>query len=783
MQRHWQIAERYGAGYNGKPQFDRGAGAKPRSHDDGRDCGPFLGGLGTANFSRGLDGRFSRWQLQQGAHVHQTIDAAFIALSWTNGETRYYRRLTLGEGESELPWECRSYAALWPCVYEHFDHPTLPARILLEYHSPTIPGENDSAALPVTFFTVDISGVKPGVGDVSVSLVWPNLNGWRLMPLTSAERSGLHWPNQTHAGQINRLAELGNGECHIAQTHQPLARGDVSGTVMISGQTSDAELNFQVSAKANQNETGVPYAEQPYTLACLEETLRQDGRLPDDTRNWSAHWHEPLVSAINARFGPNGGAVNFAVTMDWPLTRFGQGRLWRKAYTARWGSESENTLGIAKAALADRKEGLERLEHWHRSVLARLADWPDRVAGAVINELHTLVAAGSAWVHQPDPAPDSENSHFRGHEHIGILEGFDSGYFYYNTLDLWVYAFPALSESWPTLSETVFSDYLDTVALTRPTRRPVYRDGQWAPYLVENKLPHDLGSPAEDPWVALNGYVMRDDPNLWKDHNPSFIVSFFQHRQRTGQQINDWEYQQLLSLANFVETQVAPGEGIPQHGAFGDSTWDNLDMRGLSAYAGGFVMAAWAVMAELASQRQESERECHYRLLLQQAQASFDTLWSGEAYRTNSEGKYRNATMADALIGVFYARRCGLGDLVPPARARGHLLTTFRNNHRNYHNGRFGPLLVAEPEQRHYSRDGGEELQVNEVLVGSAWVLVAMLAEYGLKSEADQMAERLVDHLYLASGLQFRTPAAWDGNGRFRAPINMRVLSIAWLLP
>lgn len=782
MQQHWRRAQRYGVRFTGKPKFDRVANAKPRSHDDGPYCGPFLGGLGTANFSRGLDGRFNRWQLQQGTHLHQSVEAAFLALSWTERTTRHYCRLVLAEDESALPWECRDYAALWPCVYECYDHPSLPARILLEYHSPTIPGENDSAALPVTFFNIDVSELKSDVRDVSIALIWPNLSGWRLMPLTSVERMGLHWPNQTHAGQRNQLAELGENQCHIAQTQRQLNHGDASGTVMVSAESNDATLSYQVTAKANQNETGVPYAEQPYTLACLEDKLRQDGGFSNDAESWSAHWHEPLVSAINARFANSGGKVTFAVTMDWPLTRFGQGRLWRKAYTEQWGADADNTLALAKAALADNKAGLERIKQWHSKMLERLATWPDRVAGAVINEMNTLVAAGSAWVKEPTPQFENGNNHFRAGEHIGILEGFDSGYFYYNTLDLWVYAFPALSETWPALSESIFSDYLDTVALSLPTRRPVYRDGEWAPYLVKNKLPHDLGSPMEDPWVALNGYVMRDDPNLWKDHNPSFIVSFFQHRQRTGQRITDWEYEQLLNLAQFVESQVSPGEGIPRHGAFGDSTWDNLDMRGLSAYAGGFAMAAWAVMAEMAGQRHEQEREGHYRELLRQAQASFDTLWTGEAYRTNSEGKYRNATMADALIGVFYARQCGLGDLVPPERVSRHLLSTFRNNHQNYHEGDYGPLLVAEPDQRQYARDGGEELQVNEVLLGSAWILVAMLAEYGLKSEADHVATRLVEHLYQRSGLQFRTPAAWDGNGRFRAPINMRVLSIAWLI-
>jgi hypothetical protein len=56
-----------------------------------------------------------------------------------------------------------------------------------------------------------------------------------------------------------------------------------------------------------------------------------------------------------------------------------------------------------------------------------------------------------------------------------------------------------------------------------------------------------------------------------------------------------------------------------------------------------------------------------------------------------------------------------------------------------------------------------------------------MLQWYGLDAYARALSETLRAVLYERSGLQFRTPAAWDQNGMFRAPLNMRPLSI-WLL-
>jgi len=56
-----------------------------------------------------------------------------------------------------------------------------------------------------------------------------------------------------------------------------------------------------------------------------------------------------------------------------------------------------------------------------------------------------------------------------------------------------------------------------------------------------------------------------------------------------------------------------------------------------------------------------------------------------------------------------------------------------------------------------------------------------MLYEYGLYQEANYLASTLRDMIYKNTGLQFRTPAAWDNKGRFRAPLNMRPLSL-WML-
>jgi non-lysosomal glucosylceramidase len=170
-----------------------------------------------------------------------------------------------------------------------------------------------------------------------------------------------------------------------------------------------------------------------------------------------------------------------------------------------------------------------------------------------------------------------------------------------------------------------------------------------------------------------------------------------------------------------------------------------------------------------------------YERRLAAAREVLDGLWSGSFFRAASEGKYTDAIMPDSLMGLFYADLCGTAPIVPPDRIAGHLRSAHEICHRGHADGRFGPLLIGERELRTYTCDGGEELQVNEVLIGSGWLFAAMLRHYGLTAEATDVATSLRDTLYGGTGLQFRTPAAIDGHGRFRAPLNMRPLAAWWL--
>jgi non-lysosomal glucosylceramidase len=749
--------------------------AKDGSHDDGALAGPYLGGIGTANFSRDLAGYFSGWQLQQGVHQHEAIEPAFFMLRWsTSGAQgfRGYRRLQLGEkGFSGADYR---YAALFPLVYEFYSGPDLPFELLLEYYSPTIPHNYIDSCLPLSCFNFYVRSRCGEALELSIGLSWPNMLGWRLPFLATELRRSRQWPSQQNAGNSAALAQKRGGRCHLAQTRVSAVPRDedLTGAVFLSVDGGEGwETSYKACYRACQISTGLADEDQAYTLAHMEAGFRRDGRLDNDGVSWTARWHEPLASALaaTARLEPGGRSeVLFAITMDMPITSFGMGRNWRKAYTERWGCACDRSLELAEYGLDSNRAWLKAIDEWHTAELAASAGLPNSLRGARINELFFVASGGSAWLSGPAPGQERGTASLGSGRRFGLLEGFDTGYYYYNTLDLWVYAFAGLSKNWPELAECVFADFLASAAMRDGRRHLVYRQGALADNLLYGKLPHDMGSPAEDPWAILNGYVHRDDPNVWKDHNPAFITAFFLHRAIVGNMVSEAEYRSLKIIADFTIAQDLEGLGVPKHGDFGDSTWDNLDMRGLSSYASGLCIGAWAVMAALAERFEPGAAE-EYRDLLVKAQASLDTLWNGRYFKTNDGGKYGEAAMTDSLLGVFLARKAGLGDLVTPDRVRAHLVSIYQYNFKEFADGAVGPLLVAEPARKRFDKDGGEELQVNEVLVGSAWAFAAMLEEYGLRAEADELCAVLAKMLYGGSGLQFRSPAAWNASGRFRA--------------
>ena len=615
--------------------------------------------------------------------------------------------------------------------------------------------------------------------------------------------------------------------------HRPV-RHDMEGQVLVSttGPTTD-RTSVEACLKAGINAIDRPPERQGHTVPWAEDAFRRTGTLPGTGETWTAHWDEALASAVHRGFTLEPGAsrsVTYTVTMDLPIVEFGEGRRWYRKHTAVFGTEGHAARTIAAIAEREHPRWREEIAEFHRRVLEESPGGPGvappgaarspaqgspaattspagvpSLSAAMINELSFVNAGGAVWVDRWARELDGDTlpePRLGDGEHAGLLEGYDIGYYYYNTTDLWTYAWYAVARWWPEFARVIFDDLLKTIPMEMPEERIYYRSEERGPLLIAGKLPHDVGAVMEDPWHALNGYQMRDDSNLWKDHNPAFIVSYYLFLQTGGGPAGTgrsgragaaaltpaaWEI--MHQAGAFLLARTSPEHGIPVHDEFGDSTWDNLGIRGRGSYSGSVTLAALSVLAKWAENfgRKQFSAECLQRVHTG-TREYVKRLWTGEYFRLCDEGRYTESLTADALIGFYLADLAGfpqLSDEIGRERIASHLRSVVRYNHQQYHQGTVGPLLVAAPDRTQYQGDGGDELQVNEVLVGSAWITVAMLEHYGMHAEAQQMSEALTATLHGGGrggrGLQFRTPAALDGAGRFRAPLNMRPLSI-WFL-
>ena len=833
---HYSYADRPAVGF----------APKPGSHDDGPHNGPFLGGIGAPAFGRSLNGVFNRWHLQPGYHAVREIPAAQLCIWWkpvsheASGDSdgnnvggcrllslQSLETIEIG-GIQRCAADEMETAVLFPFTIEHFAAADMPVELYVRFFSPIVPDKETASALPIVYIDVEIHNCVPQQLEVAAALFWPNQLGWR-QPLDASERQTVcFWPARSNYGNINMPADLpldpvgigldevggsGMSTTAVLQTrnpHRPVRR-DLEGEVLVAAYTTDstAILSRELTFKTEPNGTGIAPEEQPYTFPWALRHFSIHGRLPQREESWSARCHEGLGSAVAVKtMLPPGGIstvenpgpvdspvqLHFLLVHDLPLVEFGGGQVWKRAYCAEYGSSGRNSRKIAAAAMAGKKEWEESIERWQHSISH----------GSLINDLYFLVGGGTAWVSgavdesmadAPGNGPvGGVKSGLKRGPHFALLEGFDTGYYYYNTFDLWVYAFPALVAGWKTLAASVFNDYLLAVDTQDISGRVIYRQGERRPVLLPGKIPHDLGSAMEDPWYALNAYSWRDDPNVWRDHNPGFILSYYLFRRYSGGSIHSNEYRVLVRAAEYMLAQDSDNDGLPEHGEFGDSTWDALALSGIGAYSGALAIGALAVMTVLSEECDPDAATKYRQLALTAVQSYQRALWNGSYFNNSSMGKYASAIQVDALFGVYLADLAGLREnsaaeagtetgevLLPVAQIRSHLLAVYEYNFRAYDNGRVGPLLVTNPGSSRYARDGGEDLQLGEVIVGSAWAYAAMLDYYGLELEAKAVESALVRTLYEDSGLQFRTPAAWDAEGLFRAPLNMRPLA-SWFL-
>jgi non-lysosomal glucosylceramidase len=121
--------------------------------------------------------------------------------------------------------------------------------------------------------------------------------------------------------------------------------------------------------------------------------------------------------------------------------------------------------------------------------------------------------------------------------------------------------------------------------------------------LDQGVVPHDLGSPSEQPWVRTNAYNFQD-VSRWKDLGPKFVLQVYRDfRYLRGDpdapcDKNDKNagtmdsflaelYPVLQAVMRSTEAFDADGDGMIENGGFPDQTYDIWTATGVHAYCGG----------------------------------------------------------------------------------------------------------------------------------------------------------------------------------------------------
>jgi non-lysosomal glucosylceramidase len=706
--------------------------------DDGPWAGVPIGGMGAGSIGRTQRGDFARWHLRVGEHrfAPSAVDGFGLWVDDGGSHVATLLRTTPGPPSwgPSLPVGAGTYRALFPRAWFDYDLPGLPVRIVEEQLSPVIPGDDAAASLPVGVFTFEVTNDLDRPVEVALLMAWRDELGDVL-------------------GRPGRVA--------------PVARDGVSGAVFEASGTGDPGT-FAVIMSGDAAEVS-QCAFAADDAAATEDVWRAfatTGRVPEG----QATAGDAAAIAHRVRLAPGATRqLRFAVAWDVPMVRFGGGRGWPKRYTREWGTGGDRALDLAILALRSADDWRAAIETWQSPILAS-PERPDWYKAALFNELYYLVDGGTFW-----PAgPLADDPEVVAPAELAVMECFD--YPFYDTLDVHFYAASALARLWPGLQASISRGYARSVAIDDPSIVRIEASGESAIRKLPGALPHDLGGPAEDPFVRVNHYTFQE-VNGWKDLNPKFVLQAWRDRcldpDPDGFVREVWPA--VVAAMERVATFDRDGDGLPEHDGRPDQTYDTWPMSGPSAYGGSLWLASLRAASAFARLVDDEPQATAWDLTFERAQARFEAcLWNGRSYDFDaSGGPTSDSVMADQLVGQWFADVCGLGDIVPPAHARSALERIFELNVGDFADGRMGAVNGMRPDR---TVDASSE-QSQEVWVGTSYALAAFMIGRGLVEEGWATAEGAA-HVVWQRGLWFRTPEAFDRNGDFRASLYLRPLAI-----
>ena len=753
-----------------KPALDAG------HIDDGYWQGAPVGGFGAGTFSRTYRGDFARWHVKPGTHkYHPLLINQFSVYEKTEGSNDGVATvLYAGKPDSreaptwnfDYPVAAGDYYALYPKAWYDYRWEKLPVRLMVEQFSPILPNNYKETSYPVALYNWYAQNATQKRVTVSIMFTWANMVGW----FHDASRSFARINNKSNVNRVQSES--------ISHHGRPATmKGIVFDRVRIGNVMAEGDGQWAI-ATIESPRTQVSYL-ATFTPSdsgrSVWEPFAATGKLPNSDFAWASSG-EPLAGAIAVSFTLDPGeklTVPMVLSWDLPITEFGHGRRWLRAYTDFFGASGTNAWKIAREALLHGEEWSAAIDAWQKPFIEEQSK-PLWYRGMLFNELYVLADSGTMWGRPLDGPQDAPLTY-------SFLECFD--YPFYETLDVRFYGSMPLAKWWPKIDKQVMRAFADTV----PQDLRQQSIWEWATQhhqklefrrrKVRGAVPHDLGNPDEDPFAYVNEFGWQDT-NRWKDLNSKFVLMVYRDFVVAGD--NDVEFLRYTwpavkeSLA-YLQQFDRDSDGLPENDNYPDQTYDEWVVKGESAYCGGLWLSAVRAAEEMAKRLGDAKAAAEYHDLFARAQKSYIAkLWNGSYFRYDTQSEYRDNIQADMLAGQWYANLAGLGDLLPREMRLSSLHKIYDNNVMKFEKGEMGAVNGIGADGTIITTNE----QVQEVWTGTTFGLAAEMLSEGMRDEAYRTAWGVYHITYEKAGYWFRTPEAWDRTGNYRASMYMRPAAI-----
>lgn len=760
----------------GEPLANPGVPSIKGLINDGYWQGVPIGGFGAGSIGRTYRGDFARWHLKIGVDKYESV-APDVFAAYEQEQGGPARAVVLRSGKPtgsqnlaawnwDYPAGSGVYYALFPKAWFQYAYSGFPVQLSCEQFSPILPNNYRETSYPVGVFIWRAKNTSSKPVKVAILFSWANMVGW------------------FHSFGHDLDPHFGSGDYNSGKDEK-LATGETMKGIVFQRVEPGAPQTDQDGqfAIATLEGDGVTVTRQTTFDAGSDgstvwKTFSQDGTLVEPTKNWLSSGSNPIGGAIAAVFTVEPGTtreIPMALSWDFPIVQFGSGRRWYKRYTAFFGKTGTNAWAIARTALENYRQWSKEIDDWQRPIVNDNSQ-PLWLRGMLLNELYDLVDGGTFWengeVGKPAAGDEPPGA---GHHLFSSLECFD--YPFYDSLDVRFYGSWALLKLWPELEKQSMREFSDTVPLDYEQNQQSTSTGAIAPRKEAGSLPHDLGSPFEDPIERVNQYNYRD-VSIWRDLNSKFVLQVYRDWYLTGAKDQEFvkdTWPSVKMALDFLKKFDDPDDGLPQNDGVPDQTYDNWPMRGTSAYCGSLWLAALKAGVALAKDMGDTTAETKYQAWYDKAQPKYvKELWNGAYFNFDTRSPYKKSIMADQLVGEWYADLTGLGDIVPDDMTRKALEQIFQHNVMEFHNGQMGAVNGMNADG---SAVGVSE-QPQEVWSGVTFAVASLMKAEGMAQQADKTAWGVYNVVYMKKGYWFRTPEAWSGDGNYRASMYMRPLAV-----